>query len=171
MVNLTIVPYFVPGHFLESTIRLRNTIWTPRVSEVTNRVLNWSPITCVGHSKIQNQGARRRQIVSLFLGFLQDYLIPYLNITLFFTSRWRDLMDLYSVTHWVKKDTQLVYHPLMNLWIRWFRLTLVQHLIWLKNPKGFQVNLRVGISPSPGSIAVISKGKTNVWKLSTQGRG
>ena len=42
--------------------------------------------------KIQYQGARRRQTVSMFLGFLQDYVIPYLNITPFFTSRWRDLV-------------------------------------------------------------------------------
>ena len=67
----------------------------------------------MGHGEIQDQSTRRRQPVSLFLVFLQDYVALYLNITPFFTSRWCYLVDLYSVTHKVKKGTELVY--LMNL--------------------------------------------------------
>jgi hypothetical protein len=32
------------------------------------------------------------------------------------TSLWRNVVDLNSVTHRTKKDTQFVYHPLMNLY-------------------------------------------------------
>jgi hypothetical protein len=37
----------------------------------------------MGHSKIQYQGARRRQTVNLLLGGLHNYVIPYFIITPF----------------------------------------------------------------------------------------
>jgi 1-acyl-sn-glycerol-3-phosphate acyltransferase len=38
---------------------------------------------------------------------------------------------------------------------------MVRRLIWLRNAKGFQVNVRVRIPPSPGSIVVISNCQTD----------
>jgi hypothetical protein len=70
----------IPYNYEEGiTIRLRRNIWTSCVSELTSSVLNWSPITCMGHSKIKYQVVRS-QTVSLFSGFLQDYVVPYFNI-------------------------------------------------------------------------------------------
>jgi hypothetical protein len=70
----------------------------------------------MGHGEVEDQSTRRRQTVSsLFLGFFQDYLVLYLNITPFFTSRRRNVVDLNPVTHRTKEVTQLVYHPIMKL--------------------------------------------------------
>jgi hypothetical protein len=43
------------------------------------------------------------------------------------------------------------------------RSLLVRHLIWLRNPRGFQ--LRDHDGGSPGSMTYISKGKTDGWSL------
>jgi hypothetical protein len=48
---------------------------------------------------------------------------------------------------------------------------MVRHWIWLRNAKRFQVKVQVDILPFPGSITVISNGKTDDWSLSAQGRG
>ena len=49
------------------------------------------------------------------------------------------------------------------------RSLFVHRLIWLRNPRGFQLRDRDG--GSPGSIAYISKGKTDRWSLLAKGRG
>ena len=72
---------------------------------------NWPPKTSMGHGEVEDQSTRRRQTVSLFLGVLQDYVVLYLNITPFFTSRWRNFVDLNSVTYRTKKYTQLYTTP------------------------------------------------------------
>ncbi len=49
------------------------------------------------------------------------------------------------------------------------RSLLVRHLVWLRNPRGFQVRDRDG--GSPGSDTYISKGKTDGWSILAKGRG
>jgi hypothetical protein len=39
----------------------------------------------------------------------------------------------------------------------------------MRNPRGFQFRVRVGVSP--GSSAYISNGKTDVWSLLVKGNG
>jgi hypothetical protein len=67
------------------------------------------------HRKVHYQIiTRRRKTVHLSLGFLQDYVVCYLKIPIF-TSLRSNFVDLKSVTHRTKKDTQLINNPVMNL--------------------------------------------------------
>jgi hypothetical protein len=53
--------------------------------------------------------------VNLFLGFLQHCVVFYLQITPSFTRSRSDLVNLNSVTHRIKKDTQFIRNSVMNL--------------------------------------------------------
>ena len=46
---------------------------------------------------------------------------------------------------------------------------MVRRLIWLRNPKDFQLSVWDGVSP--GSSVCIWKGKTDGWSLLAKGRG
>ena len=96
--NFSAVTILNPDHFLWSTIRIRNTVWTPCVCELTNRVQMWTPEPSIPHGEIYNQSVRRRKTVDLCLGFLQDYIALYLIITPLFASSRRYLVDLHFMT-------------------------------------------------------------------------
>jgi hypothetical protein len=53
----------------------------------------------MGQSEIHNQSARGRKAVCPILWLLQDDIVPNFKITTFLALRWRDFMDLDSVTY------------------------------------------------------------------------
>ena len=66
------------------------------------------------HCEIHDQCERRGKEVLLSLGFLQDHMVLYLNITPFLAS-WRSyLMDLNFVTHRTEQDTQTINDPVCD---------------------------------------------------------
>ena len=54
-------------------------------------------------------------MVVLSLGFLQDHIVLYLNITPYFASCRSDLMDLNFVTHRTEQRTQPMNDPVVSL--------------------------------------------------------
>ncbi len=97
-VNLTIMSYFVPDHFLEITI------WTSGVSEWTCRVLNGTSITSmfIVKSKIRVRGGERSVPCSWGFSALPSPLSKYHP---FFTRQWQS--QTWSCGSWL-------YGPLRN---------------------------------------------------------
>ena len=67
----------------------------------------------MGHGKVHDQGARRRETVILSLRFLQDYIVFELDVSSFLARCRRNFMNFNSVTNGTKKRPQ--FKTLVNV--------------------------------------------------------